>query len=137
VSDPGLWQTRVRYAETDQMGVAHHSVYAVWFEAARVSLFDSLGLPYRQIEAEGCYLMLTRLEVEFRKAAHFDELLTVTAWPGEVGSRKLQVRYRITRQGDELARGHTEHVATDRSYRLTRLPENLLARLSHPGGDRT
>ncbi|MDO4244738.1 MAG: thioesterase family protein [Deinococcus sp.] len=125
---------RVRYAETDAMGVAHHAGYPVWFEVGRTDLMHALGLPYRDLEARGYYLMLSDLQVRYRRAARYDDLLELTTRVSEVRSRTLKFAYelhRIDPEGRELlATGETHHIATDHSYRPARLPEDVLAALA-------
>lgn len=117
----------VRYAETDMMGVVHHATYPVWFEVGRTELMHALGLPYREIEARGYFLMLSGLNVEYRRAAHYDDHLTVTTTLTALRSRTLTFGYRVTRAGELLATGETRHIATDRRYRPARLPDDVLA----------
>lgn len=121
----GLTQLRVRYAETDQMGVVHHAVYPVWFEVGRTEWLRERGLSYTEIEARGLYLMLSALRVDYKRAARYDDLLTLETGVLEVRSRKLTFAYRLLRGEDLLAAGQTEHVATDRTYKPVRLPQNL------------
>ncbi|WP_423739369.1 acyl-CoA thioesterase [Deinococcus koreensis] len=124
-------QTRihVRYAETDMMGVVHHANYPVWFEVGRTELMHALGLPYREIEARGYFLMLSGLNVEYRRAARYDDELTVTTALTALRSRTLTFGYRVVRGDELLATGETRHIATDRSYRPARLPDDVLALL--------
>ncbi|NWG00585.1 MAG: acyl-CoA thioesterase [Thermoanaerobaculaceae bacterium] len=106
---------RVRYAETDQMGVVHHAVYPVWFEAARTELSRAVGLPYSQWEAEGALLMVTDLSCRFRKPARYDELVTVWVWVAELASRRVVFAYRVEGpDGTLLAEGETRHLLVDR-----------------------
>ncbi|EYB67334.1 4-hydroxybenzoyl-CoA thioesterase [Deinococcus phoenicis] len=126
---------RVRYAETDAMGVAHHAGYPVWFEVGRGDLMHALGLPYAQVEARGYYLMLSGLSVEYRRAARYDDHLTLVTRVGSVRSRTLTFTYELWRPtpegGEELlATGETRHIATDQSYRPARLPEDVLTLLT-------
>lgn len=124
-------QIRVRYAETDQMGVAHHSNYAVWLELARVEFMREMNMDYRQVESEGIYLMLTRLDVRYRKAAKFDDVIHILVKVAEVKSRTMSFEYLLTSEtGETIATGITEHVATDKSYRLVRIPEALLRHMT-------
>ncbi|HNX49013.1 MAG TPA: thioesterase family protein [Thermoanaerobaculaceae bacterium] len=120
---------RVRYAETDQMGVVHHAVYPVWFEVGRTALSRAAGMPYRQWEERGVYLMVAELVCRFRRAAHYDEEVTVWARVKELASRKMVFEYRITGPDDGLlAEGETLHVAVDRaSGRPTVIPPELRA----------
>jgi len=120
---------RVRYAETDQMGVAHHANYPIWFELGRSDLMRTLGVSYTEVEARGYYLMLSGLHVQYRRAARYDEQLTLETTVGEVRNRRLVFSY-VLRRGDEvLATGTTEHVPTDKSYRVARIPEDILEKL--------
>lgn len=126
-------ELRVRYAETDAMGVVHHATYPVWFEVGRSDLMRDLGLPYADIETRGYYLMLSGLNVEYRRAARYDDLLTLVTRVAEVRSRTLTFRYEVWRghpaAGELLATGETRHITTDRSYRPARLPEDVLRAL--------
>lgn len=122
---------RVRYAETDAMGVAHHAVYPVWFEVGRSDLMRDLGLSYAEVEAQGYFLMLTDLGVRYHRAARYDEQLTLLTRVDEVRSRTLRFGYKLLGPGGELlSSGHTAHIVTDHSYRPQRLPEHLLERLT-------
>lgn len=120
---------RVRFAETDQMGVAHHSAYAVWFEAARVEWLRQRGLNYRELEESGLSLAVTRLSVEYRRAAYFDDELSVRCELMSARSRQLLLSYEITREGELIATGTTEHLPTDRSGRARTLPPEWLTPL--------
>ncbi|MDL2343938.1 thioesterase family protein [Deinococcus sp. MIMF12] len=124
---------RVRYAETDAMGVAHHATYPVWFEVGRSDLMRDLGLPYAEVEARGYYLMLSGLNVEYRRAARYDEELTLVTRVGTVRSRTMTFRYELRHQETLLATGETRHIATDRTYRPARLPDDVLALLTAEG----
>ncbi|MGE5236331.1 MAG: acyl-CoA thioesterase [Acidobacteriota bacterium] len=118
---------RVRYAETDQMGIAHHAVYPIWFEAARSALARAVGLAYGEWERRGIYLMLSDLSCRYRRPAHYDELVTTWVWVAEVGSRRVVFAYRVTGpDGQLLAEGETRHVTVDRGTgRPVVLPDEL------------
>lgn len=120
---------RVRYAETDAMGVAHHANYPVWFEVGRTDLMRELGLPYTEVEARGFFLMLSGLNVEYRRAARYDDALTLLTRLSSVRSRTLTFHYEVMRGDERLATGETRHIATDRAYRPARLPEDVLTLL--------
>jgi acyl-CoA thioester hydrolase len=122
---------RVRFAETDQMAIAHHSTYVVWMEAARVEWLRERGLSYRQLEEEGVSLAVSALEVSYRAASRFDDEIEVTADLLEARSRRFRFSYRLLRAADGtvLATGSTVHVPTDRSGRAIRLPIEWLERL--------
>jgi len=100
----------VRYAETDQMGVVHHSVYPVWFELARTQLCRQTGFSYDQIEASGHYLLVTGLTVDYRKSARYPDSVTTECRLERFASRGLRFTYRVTAAGTLLARGSTDHV---------------------------
>ncbi|WP_216325411.1 acyl-CoA thioesterase [Deinococcus aestuarii] len=123
-------EIRVRYAETDAMGVAHHATYPVWFEVGRTDLMHLLGLPYTEVEARGYFLMLSGLNVEYRRAARYDDLLTLVTRVGNVRSRTLTFTYEVRRGDEVLATGETRHIATDKTYRPARLPDDVVERLS-------
>ncbi|MFA5550207.1 MAG: thioesterase family protein [Trueperaceae bacterium] len=120
---------RVRFAETDQMGVAHHSAYVVWLEAGRVEWLRERGLSYRQIEENGISLAVSRLEVAYRAASYFDDELTLTATLLSVRSRRVVFGYEVHRGQELLATATTEHVPTDRTGRATTLPADWLTPL--------
>ena len=116
----------MRYAETDAMAVAHHANYPIWFEVGRSDLMRSLGLPYTEVEAQGFYFMLSRLEVEYRAAARYDELLTLSTQIGAVQSRAVIFEYVLKRRDTLIASGSTHHVNTDKSYRIARIPDEVM-----------
>ncbi|ADV66687.1 acyl-CoA thioesterase [Deinococcus maricopensis] len=124
----------VRYAETDAMGVAHHANYPVWFEVGRTDLMRALGLPYTEVEARGFYLMLSDLGVQYRRAARYDDALTLRTRVEEVRSRRLIFAYDLTRTEADgsvtlIAAGRTVHTPTDKQYRVASIPEDVLALL--------
>jgi len=120
---------RVRYAETDMMGVVHHATYPVWFEVGRTDLMRELGLPYTEIEARGYYLMLSGLNVEYRRAARYDDELTVTTQISAIRSRTVTFTYQVRRGEELVATGETSHITTDKQYRPARMPEDVLRAL--------
>ncbi|QLG12391.1 acyl-CoA thioesterase [Deinococcus sp. D7000] len=120
---------RVRYAETDMMGVVHHATYPVWFEVGRTDLMRALGLPYTEIEARGYYLMLSGLNVEYRRAARYDDDLTVTTRISALRSRTVTFTYEVRRGEELVATGETRHIATDKAYRPARMPDDVIAAL--------
>lgn len=121
---------RVRFAETDQMGVAHHAAYVVWLEAARVEWMRERGLSYREMEEGGVSMAVSRLELRYRAAARFDDLLTVDCRLTSLRSRYGRYAYRLLDAGGNLvASGASEHVPTDRRGRAVRLPAPWLEAL--------
>jgi len=122
-ADPTM-RLRVRFAETDQMGVAHHSVYPVWMEAGRVQWMRAHGLSYVALEADGISLAVSALEVRYRAAARFDDVIAVESRLMAVRSRLMRITYRLTREPDGvvIATGTTVHVPTDPQGRAVRMP---------------
>jgi len=120
-------RVRARYAETDQMGVVHHSVYPVWFEVARTALSHAVGVPYLQWESRGILLMVGELTCRYRRPARYDDEVTVWVRVGEVASRRVVFEYRVEGpSGDVLVEGETRHVVVDRNTgRPTVLPAEL------------
>ncbi|HOK42630.1 MAG TPA: thioesterase family protein [Thermoclostridium caenicola] len=104
----------VRYAETDQMGIVHHSVYPVWFECGRTEHIKSYGLPYDELERLGIMLPLIRLEAEYKKPVHYGETVVVRTSIAEATKVRLLIAYEVYVDGDPQlrARGCTEHVWT-------------------------
>ena len=119
--------TRARYAETDQMGVVHHSVYAVWFEAARSAFSRAVGLAYVEWERRGVLLMVSDLACRFRRPARYDDEVTIGVRVAEVASRRVVFEYRVTgADGELLAEGETRHLVVDKaSGRPIVIPEEL------------
>ncbi len=122
---------RVRFAETDQMGIAHHSSYVVWFEAARVEWLRERGMSYREMEEAGVSLAVSSVAVQYRRSAVFDDELIIDACLNEAKSRRVKYSYKIIRATDQLliATGESVHIPTDRASRAMRLPEAWLQQL--------
>jgi acyl-CoA thioester hydrolase len=110
-------QTRltVRYAETDQMGVVHHSNYPIWFEAGRTDFIRKMGLPYSKIEETGAKLPLLELKCQFKWFARYEDEITVKTHIREYTASRLVFHYEVFRDGSEriVAEGETMHCWTD------------------------
>ncbi|ADW21567.1 acyl-CoA thioesterase [Thermus scotoductus] len=120
---------KVRYAETDQMGVVHHSVYAVYLEAARVEFLEKAGLPYHRVEARGVFFPVVELGLTFRAPARFGEEVLVRTRLAHLSRRDLLFRYRVEREGTLLAEGFTRHLCQV-GEKAGRIPEDLYQALS-------
>ncbi len=121
---------RVRYAETDAQGVAHHSSYVVWFELGRSELLRAQGQSYREMEAAGYLIVVTDLSIRYLAAARYDDLLLITTTLEELRSRTLTFHYelRLAENAQLLATGRSAHVVLDRARgRPVRIPPTLLA----------
>jgi len=115
---------RVRYAETDQAGMAHHSSFLPWFEEGRVELLRSLGKPYQDFEAEGLHFPVREAFCRYWLPTRFDEVLTVSTMIEEVGGASIRFVYRIIRAADAalIAEGYTLHACVDDTGKVKRLP---------------
>src|SRR5947209_5960143 len=121
----GEIQIRVRYAETDQMGLLHHANYLVYFEQGRTELLRSQGLTYRDIEEQGFYLVLTKLQVRYRSPAFYDDLLTLRTTVVRTTLVKIEHKYELLRDGTLLAEAETTLGCVGRDGRVQPLPEFL------------
>jgi acyl-CoA thioester hydrolase len=122
---------RVNYSETDQMGVVYHARYLVWFDVARCEHLRLTGLTYRELEARGCRLAVSEVSVRYRRPARYDDLLRVRCWVREVASRRVTFGYVVERPEDGalLATAATSLIALDAGLTLSRLPDDVTARL--------
>src|SRR5437764_10046745 len=116
---------RVRYAETDRMGLLHHANYLVYFEQGRTELLRSQGLSYRDLEDQGFLLVLTRVQVRYRSPARYDDLLTLRTTVVRTTSVKIEHRYEVLRDGLVLADGETTLGCVDREGKVQPLPPLL------------
>lgn len=117
---------RVRYAETDQMGVVYHSNYLIWFEVGRVEIMRSLGFDYKKMEAEDdCYLVVAEVQCRYHHPARYDELLTVRTRILAAKNRMLKFGYELFRQPDQklLATGYSTHISCRRDGHVKHFPE--------------
>ena len=126
---------RVRYAETDQMGVVYYANYFVWFEVGRTDWLREAGWTYRQMEQSGVSLPVIEAHAEYRRAARYDDELEIRSAATLLTSVRLRFDYEIWRTGerDPLATGFTVHAAMDPNGRPCRLPQavrELLASMS-------
>ena len=128
----GSTTVRVRYAETDQMGVAWHGEYLAWFEVGRTDLLRGCGCTYRDLEAQGLRLPVVEVEARFMKPARYDDLLEIRTRLTALGRVRVTFAYEVWRDGEgaPLATGSTSHAALDREGRLCRIPDDLRRRLA-------
>jgi len=111
-------RTRVRYKETDQMGIAHHSNYFVWFEIGRTDLCRETGIPYSEIERRGYLLVVTEIGCRFRTPFRYDEEVLIRTSVGEIASRAMTFTYELYSIDDELrATGFSSHLWLDMKTR--------------------
>jgi acyl-CoA thioester hydrolase len=120
-------QIRVRYAETDQMGVAWHGGYFAWFEVGRTDYLRERGCTYRDLEAQGLRLPVIEARAEYRTPARYDDVLEIRTRLTEVRGARVSFTYEVHRGDgpDPIATGFTCHAALDATGRPRRLPEEL------------
>ena len=123
---------RVRYAETDAMGVVHHAAYVPWLEVGRVNLLRAAGCPYGNIEARGLLVVLSDLQVRYRSPARFDDEVVIDTQLITLKSRQIAFRYRalLAATATILVEGQTNHIVVLRAtMKPTVLPNDLSALL--------
>ena len=119
---------RVRYAEADRMGLLHHAQYLVYLEQARTELLRAQGLTYRDLEDQGFLLVLTKIEVRYRRPAYYDDLLTIRTFVVRTTAVRIDHRYEVMRNGELLAEATTTLACVDRDGRPQALPDSLRPR---------
>jgi len=119
---------RVRYAETDAMGIVYHTNYIIWFEVGRGEFFRQRGGDYRQFEEDGVYLPVTEVDARFVAPARYDDLVVVRTSVEELRSRSVTMCYEVLMKesGQILVTGHTKHFCVDGEGRIQRFPPDLV-----------
>lgn len=122
---------RVRYAETDQMGVVYYANYFVWFEIGRTEWLRDTGWTYRTMEADGLALPVIEAHCDYRQPARYDDELEIRTQGRLVSAVRIAFDYEIMRRPDQavVAAGHTVHATVDRTGRPVRLPARVKALL--------
>ena len=116
-------QIRVRYQETDPMGLLHHANYFTYFEIGRTELLRAAGGSYREMEEQGLLVVVVKADCRFLRPARYDDLLTVRTVVRRVGMAKIQHEYQILRGDELLAVGHTTLAVVDREGKVQPVPE--------------
>lgn len=123
---PHVWDApvRVRYADTDQMGIAYYANYLAWFEVGRAEWFRSIGHNYRDLEAQGFMLPVIEAHCEYRQSARYDDALAIRTRGRLVSAVRVRFEYEVilAATGQTAAVGYTVHAATDIGGRPKRLP---------------
>ncbi len=122
---------RIRYSETDQMGVVYHGNYAQYFEMGRVEWLRQLGTSYKEMEAQGVMLPVIHLEIDFKKSAKYDDLITVRTTLKKTPSVRIEFDFAIFNEQEELlVTGNTVLVFMDmKKNRPIKCPEKLLTKI--------
>lgn len=121
-------RVRVRYAETDKMGVVYYANYLVWFEVGRTDLLRREGWSYRDMEADGFALPVMEAHCEYRQSARYDDELDIRTAGSMMSPVRVRFEYSVVRASDGavLAEGHTVHASLDSQGRPRRLPEQIV-----------
>ena len=120
---------RVRYAETDQMGVVYHSNYFVWFEVGRVELLRQLGFTYREMESQdGCVIAVVDARCRYKSPARYDDEIIIRTHLKNIRESMIHFAYEALRAADGalLAEGETTHIVVDSEMKIRALPEKYL-----------
>lgn len=124
-------EVQVRFAETDAQGIAHHAAFVVFLEVARVAWLDEYAGGYQSIRDRGIEALTTEVSVRYHRAAHFHDRLTVWARCGAIRGARFRYDYRVERDGELIADGHTGHATVDAaSRRPIRVPDWFAETLS-------
>jgi acyl-CoA thioester hydrolase len=121
----GRLDLRVRYVECDPMGVAHHTVYPVWFEMGRTELLRDSGLNYRDFEAQGIFLAVIEMSVKYRRPARYDDALILETSIAEISHVKIMHSYVLYRDDERLATAATTLACLDREGRPRPIPDTI------------
>lgn len=120
---------RVRYEETDQMGVVYHAKYFNWFEVARIQLLDEIGIPYKELEKEGYFLPVLSCSAIFKHPAHFDDRLIIKLEISLASLLRLKVAYEVWRKDLMIATGTTQHAFISKDGKVIRPPASFVTLL--------
>ncbi len=125
-------EIRVRYAETDKMGIVHHSNYLIWFEAGRSDLCRARGFSYKEMEEnDNALMVVAESYCRYKSPAYYEDVLNVRTRVAEIRSRSIRFIYEIFRPADGilLAEGETLHLVTDQSKKVRQIPDVYRERL--------
>lgn len=111
----------VRYAETDQMGIVHHSVYPVWYEVARTDFIKSMGMSYTDIENKGIMMPVVEVKSKYISSAHYEDKLSIEVKIKQLNPVKVEFEYSVFKENICINRGTTLHAWTDKSLKLINL----------------
>ena len=119
-------EIRVRYKETDRMGVVYYSNYLVWFEVARTELFRSYGVVYKDLEEKGFFLPVVECSCRYKKSVRYDDLVKIVSCFSTSGRMRLRFDYKVKTEGRIAAEGYTEHVFVDEKGKPIPVPQEVL-----------
>ena len=122
---------RVRYGDTDKLGVSYYANYLVWFEAARTEYFRALGLPYTECEKRGCFLPVAEAGLRYHAPSTYDDLLYVRTSVSELKKSSMRFEYLVfnEKKTQVLCSGFTVHVFVDKNFKPIRIPDEVTSRV--------
>jgi acyl-CoA thioester hydrolase len=125
-------EERVRYSETDRMGVAHNKSYFEWFEIGRTEFCRKKGIPYSEIEAQGFYLVVVEAFCRYRRPLRYDQVFLISVSLREASARKITFDYEILTKGERglVASGYSVHIPTNAQGQVSPLPAAVLEKIS-------
>lgn len=125
------FEEKVRYSETDQMGIAHNKCYFEWFEIGRTEFCSKKGIPYKEIEMRGHYLVVVEAFCRYKKALRYDEKFIIRVSLQDLTPKKAVFGYELmtTEERKTVASGYTVHIATDANSKVCPLPRDILQKL--------
>ncbi len=118
-------EIRVRYQETDNMGVVYYANYLVWFEVARTEYLRAFDIAYRDLEEKGIYLIVASAGCRYRSPARYDDIVKVKTWISETRNTSLKFEYKLHAGERLVATGESVHVFTNKSFKPIRIPEEI------------
>ena len=121
------YEHRVRYADTDKMGVTYYANYFVWFEAARTEYFRALGFPYTECEKKGYFLPVIETNAHYFAPTTYDDQIVIRTSVSEIGKSSIRFEYQVTKKESQqlAATGYSVHVFVDRNLRPIRIPDEI------------
>jgi acyl-CoA thioester hydrolase len=130
---------RVRYPEVDQMGVVHHSRYAIYFEMGRTELLRVCGVSYREMEEAGVFFVVAKLETRFLAPAKYDDILTLHTKTTRLTRARIEHEYKLYRKSDKklLTEGHTVLASVDKAGQVTIIPDAFMENFQPVSNEKT
>lgn len=122
-------EIRVRYAETDAMGIAYHGSYITWLEVGRVRMLDEVGLPYRELESTGYRLPVLEVHAQYFQPARFDDLVSIKSIMNQMPTVRMRIDYELHCADRLLCTGYSLHAFVDNAGAPTKPPKHLLEKL--------
>jgi len=116
---------RVRYQETDNMGVVYYGNYFTWFEIARTEYLRSFGIAYKDMEKKGVFLLVASASCKYKSPARYDDIVVARTWISEMKNTSLKFEYKLHVSDRLIATGESVHVFTDKAFKPVRIPEEI------------